>query len=453
MRARTVPCFGRRAAAAALPFAAALALALGPSTAAWASPFQVYGFGSRGTAMGGAQGAAARDHSAVYYNPANLVLREKTHFGLSLNLVAPSLFVEQPAEESVPPLLPTNNVGLTVGLNFPLGGLIDYRAAVGLAIFLPLLELTRLEAVDPARPYFYLYSSLPDHLVIAPAVGFRVTDWLRVGVGVQILAAFESEVTATGDVLRRRIETRSLAVELSGRTAVVAGLSSTLGPVELGLTFRDALRLDYAIPVDFRFTGVGTLTLDVSGTTLYSARELNLGLAVRLEEPALLLAADLTAAFWGAAPDPTVAVFAEVSDEEIRPNEDEVGSLFDLRTERLALGAQDILIPRLGVEWRPDEVFAVRAGYFHRPAMLPDQTGYGAFLDAAANVFSLGAGATFADPLHVAEEPMTIDMHVQLVSLRTRRYLKSEEDGASYDGAFGMGGTVWNVGLEVWQDF
>ncbi|MGZ3442669.1 MAG: OmpP1/FadL family transporter, partial [Polyangia bacterium] len=51
----------------------ALALFALGETAARANPMDVFGAGSRATAMGGAATAASEDSSANYYNPAGLV--------------------------------------------------------------------------------------------------------------------------------------------------------------------------------------------------------------------------------------------------------------------------------------------------------------------------------------------------------------------------------------------
>jgi hypothetical protein len=450
---------GRRATGRAtlLAHAVALAVALAalfrPAPAA-ASPFELFGFGSRAIAMGGAQGAAARDHSSIFYNPANLALRRTVHFGASLTLIEPtvSLAPAQP-NPALEASLPGRNVSLALGFSFPLGGLLDYRVAVGFALSVPLVELTRLTAVDPARPHFYLYEGLADNLIIAPALGFRLLDWLRVGVGVQILAALGAELQVTGDLVRRRIEERSLTVDLSGTTAPIVGLHVLAGPLEVGLTYRGDLALAYRIPVDFLLEGVGVVDLDVHGTSLYSPRQLNLGLAYTLEKPALTFAFDATLALWSEAPSPAGNISVRLTDEELRPNEPTVETLLDLATTPFDLGAQDILIPRLGVEWRATELWTVRAGYFHRPTPLPDQTGFGNVLDATANVFSLGAGVTFPDPLQIEEQPATIDIHVQWTHLSQRLVVKDPARGATFEGRYLAGGSVWNIGIELRHDF
>jgi len=431
-----------------------LCIALLATSAAHASPYEVYGVGSRATAMGGAQGAAARDYTAIYYNPANLTLRTKTHFGFALQVVQPSLHVDSyGVEPEMEPILPGTNVTMNMGLVFPLGGLLDYRLAIGLALSIPLVELTRLEAVDPARPFFYMYQSLADNLLIAPAIGVRITDWLRIGVGAQILAALEPRLELTGDLVRRRIEERSLTVELDGSVALVAGIAAIMGPVELGVTYRDDLDLSYRIPVDFMIEDIGSIVLDVYGTTLYSPRQLNLGLAWTNDDPALVVALDATIAFWSAAPSPAATIDATLTDEELRPDEETVATLFEFHTPPFDLGAQNIVIPRVGIEWLPNTMFAVRAGYFYRPTAIPDQIGYSNVLDAPAHVLSLGGGISFADPLQVHDEDITIDFHVQWTHLTDRLTTKDPAAGADSGDEYIAGGNIWNVGIEFRQDF
>jgi hypothetical protein len=400
--------------------------------------------------------AASRDTAAIYYNPANLAQRTPTHFSVGLHVILPALFIDTTGletDEPTEPLLPGNNVSLALGFVFPLGGLIDYRVAVGIAISLPLVQLTRVEAIDPATPHFYTYQSRPDHLVIAPALGFRLTDWLRLGVGVQILAALGADIALTGDVVRRRIEERSLTVDLAGTVGPTAGLTLTLGRFEAAISYRDDLELTYAIPIDLQFEDVGRLTVDLRGHTLYTPRQLNFGVAYTFEAPRLTVAADATVAFWSGAPDPAARINAVLTDEELRPEEETVATLFDIQSDPIALGAEDVIIPRLGLEWQIDETFTFRTGYFHRPASIPDQTSYANLLDATANVFSLGGGVTFPDPLQVNDKPLSIDLHLQWTHLSDRVTLKDEDAGATSSGWLMAGGNVYNLGVEFRQDF
>ena len=46
-----------------------------------ASPFDTYGFGGRGMAMGGAVASIVEDYTATYYNPAGFAFTEKPEIG------------------------------------------------------------------------------------------------------------------------------------------------------------------------------------------------------------------------------------------------------------------------------------------------------------------------------------------------------------------------------------
>jgi len=177
-----------------LGVAATLSVLAWSGTAA-ANIFDIYGLGARGTAMGSAQTADATDYDAVFYNPARLTARRKTRFGFALQLVAPSLDINRPSSspgESAggrDSVLPGENIGVTAGVVFPMGGLIEDRIAIGVAFFLPTLNATRLEAFDPSVPQYVMYQALPDQLVIAVGVAVEPLDGVRLGAGAQVLAA------------------------------------------------------------------------------------------------------------------------------------------------------------------------------------------------------------------------------------------------------------------------
>ncbi|MBN1947394.1 MAG: outer membrane protein transport protein [Bradymonadales bacterium] len=427
---------------------------LASGSPARSSPFEVYGFGSRAIAMGNAQGAAVRDHPALYYNPANLTFRTQTHLGLGLSLVMPALNVAlPPTYEGHEPTLPETNLGFSAGLVFPLGGLLDYRVAVGFAAFLPLIQLTRLESIDPCQPYFYVYQSLPDHVVLLPAVGLRLTPWLRTGAAVQVLAAMDSSVSVRADVPFRRIDERSMVVEMDASYGPIFGFTLTAGPVDIGLTYRDDIELRFHLPVDLLFTDMGTLAIDVGATALYSPAQVNLGVAWQLRHPDLLLAADATLAFWSNAPSPAAWIDAVMTDEELHPEEEIPEILFDFHTSEFYLGAEDILVPRLGAEWQVNPTIALRSGLFYRPSPIPDQTGSSNILDSSAVVVSLGAGATFPDTLQVTDQPFYVDLHFQWTHLNERTTVKDPEAGANFLGRTSSGGDIFHFGLELRQDF
>ena len=152
-------------------------------------------FCARATAMAGAMSAQSTNYDAVYYNPANLLTRKRAHFGLGLNLSAPALSFERlSGEDEVSPRLPESNLGLRLGAASSIGGVFEERLAFGFTLFHPLLRLTRIESLDPIAPNFYRYDALTDKLILAMALAGEPLPWLRIGVGIQVLAGLEGRL-------------------------------------------------------------------------------------------------------------------------------------------------------------------------------------------------------------------------------------------------------------------
>jgi long-chain fatty acid transport protein len=433
--------------------AAVAALALRPAPA-MASLFDVFGMTARGTAMGGAQGAAGLDHAAVYYNPALLTLRKKVHFGVTLQGVLPDLSIDVAPDSTRTPILPASHLGVTIGAVFPLGGKIDDRIALGLAVYLPTLQSTRLDSPDPATPQAYLYQALPQALVLAAGLSGQLTDWLSVGVGVQMLANFQGSMRIDLSLERRRVERRQLSGDLTGEVAPTVGV--LLGPFEgfsVGFTYRDDFGLGFALPIRFNIDRVGVLGIDPQGTGLYTPDQYNIGFAYALPTIPLLLAADFTWMRWSAAPGPAVSIVALLDDRGLRPDAEPPGVLLDLPTIDVPLGAQDTVVTHLGAEYRVQPWLAFQGGYVLRPTPIPDQRGYTSYADATAHVLSVGSSLTWADPLEVHDNPVSLDLFLQATLHPERRAEKDPGLDLERVGSWGFSGAIWNLGVEFRHDF
>jgi len=430
-----------------------------PSPSANASFLDTYGFSARAIAMGNAQTALGLHYDAVYFNPANILSRKRTHVGLGLHLVAPALDFDL-AEGAFEPLMPGTSSGFHFGASTPISGVFQDRVGFGLALFHPLTSGTRVESIDPATPYFYRYQNLPDKLVLAAALSAEPVDWLRLGIGVQVLAAFGGDVVARLSLAEGRFTRRQIDVEIVPKVSPTAGVA--LGPIagfRLGVSWRHALELSYELPVVATIEGVGDLAVYVQGVSLYTPSQLSVGLgweSAPAPEPGLSIEAGLTWERWGDAPPAGALFLLSVDDSELRepsPSDpqDQPQRLIDVRSDPIPLGARDTVTPRVGAEWRVDETWAVRAGWFWRPTPLPRPVHLANTLDATAHVVSLGAGATFGDPLGIASSPVILDLSLQLTRLSTRAVRKAPN--ARPDGAYTFGGLIWHVSLDFRHDY
>ena len=422
-------------------------------TTATASVFDVYGMTARGTAMGGAQGAAADDHAGVYYNPATMTRRKKVHFGATVQLIVPQLTIDAP-ESPRESALPSTNMGVTIGAVFPLGGKIEDRIAFGVALFLPVIELTRLDAIDPATPQSYLYESLPDGLVIAAALAVEVTDWLSLGVGVQLLADFQGDLQIDLNLEQRRVERREIKGDIFGEVGLILGL--TLGPFEgvtFGFTYRDDFGLPFHFPLKIAIDRVGVLSIDPTGQGIYAPDQYNWALAWETPWAPLLLAFDLTWMRWSAAPSPAVVIEAVLDDTGLRPDAEEPGVVLNLPSTDSALGAKDTLVPHFGAEYRFVDWFAAQLGYVYRATPIPDQVGYTNYADNDAHLISLGASFTWDDPLEVHNNPVSLDVFFQVTALEPRETVKNSDLDFEEIRDWTSSGRMWNLGVEFRHDF
>jgi len=427
----------------ALPW---LLLVLFAPASAAASIFDLYGFGARGTGLGNALTAGADDYTAAYYNPAALTRRKVVHVGIGLDGVLPGLRVDTDRDDPDPaPHLPEWNLGLNGGVVVPLSTWTDGRLAFGVGLFFPVLEFTRIDAFDPVRPQFYLYQSLPDKLLVAPAVGFELTPWLAVGAGLQVLASIQGRADTAVSLGSGRFTRKKLGVDLRGEASPTAGVLLAPHPdVHLGLSWRSALDFAYALPVVVFVEELGTLTFDLRGTVLYTPHQLSAGAAWRFDARLLLLA-DVTWAMWSLAPDPSARVTVLLEGEAV--GHDELVRVDSLPVD---LGARDVLVPRLGVELTLDPALICRAGWSYRPTPLPTPTGRTNYLDSPAHTLSAGLSWAPGAPGEPGRDPVWLEAAVQLTWLTSRRVDKV--DPADSVGSYSAGGPIGHLALSVRHD-
>lgn len=418
--------------------------------AARASVFDTYGFGARGASMAGAQAAAAEDFSAVYYNPAALTVHKHPHVGTALTLVAPSVSLDRAASaprgpDAPTPELPDPNVGITLGLLVPLGGKIENRFALAIGAYLPTIQVTRVDALDAGTPQFYRYESLPDKIMIVPALAYELHPSISLGLGMQVLGSLNGNADVELDLLSQRFTRKNLKVDVDTATGLTGGvLVRPSQAIRLGFSYRESLALDYHLTTDIAIQQVGNLVADISGTSLFTPSQFT-GAVAWQATPKFLVTCDLVWARWSAAPDPTAHFDVTLDGAPLGQGSIEADST------AVDLGAVDTVSPRLGVEWRPAEAWAVRGGYQLSPTPLPAQTESSNYIDSTAHQLALGGGYSFPDPLAIHDSPLTIDLAAQWTHLQSRDMKKRAPDDPMGD--YTAGGELFAFSLTLRHDF
>ncbi len=434
-------------------------LTLWPVSALASGPFELFGFNPRAKAMGGAQTTAANDYTAAFYNPALLTRRESLNFGASIHLVYPNAHIElaEPLAEDSPyqPNLPQPEAGLAVGIDFPVGGKLADHLALGIGIYLPAFEISRVRIPDPAVPHYYLYENGPSRMEVMPAVAVRWFDWLSTGVGLRATGALVGPTNYRIDPVAGTVGRREFDTGL--RYVIAPTLGLVLGPfwgVRVGAAYRGSLAMPIDFPTHIEIDGLQASTdIKFSAINIYSPHTASVGISWELLESALVLSLDLQYQRWSDAPDPSVQFLIDAEGEDL--DRLGIGDSLDIPAPGMGRdvvpGFQDTYTPRLGVEYAPIDMLRVRAGYFFQPSHVPDQTSGSNYVDNSAHVLSSGVGVVVADPLEFFARPITIDASASVHVLAERAV--SKIDGNDPVGDWSAGGQLYDFAISIMYDY
>jgi long-chain fatty acid transport protein len=429
-----------------------LALILGASLVlatekAEANFYNLFGIGGRSAAMGSAMTAAADDWTATYYNPALLTLSPFPTFGIGYSLMAPQLSIAftnpSPAYAAK---LPEFQSGINIGVGLPMPGRLGERLSLGVAAFIPAGPLIKARMVDLATPHFFAYDYAPSSFFLAASLGLKIFEWLRIGVGVHILASLLGQANMTLDIANGRFPLKSMDAQLFIVPAPIAGIAITPIPgLSIGVSYRGQIGVDVNIPAKAAIEGLAAeLDLSIQGTTQWQPHQFNFGAAYMIQPARLLLAVDCTYALWSLAPDPSLQVALALTGDDIQ----KLGltGAIDAPTK----GNERKLPPnyfsntfavRVGAEFRAVDWLLIRAGYNLRPTPVPVQTSGTNLLDNDTHMLSLGLGFRFPDATKFFAGRFSIDATAQLGIMPPRQHIKDTADDPVGD--LSAGGTIF----------
>jgi long-chain fatty acid transport protein len=426
--------------------------------AARANPADMFGFGARGMAMGGAMTAAADDATANYYNPAMLARLDTIRIELGYQAALPFLTTDGQ----------DNHVDSARGTDIDIavpGELYGARFTVGAMILLPDQAVTRLRELSAQQPRWALYDNLPQRLVFGANAALALGDRVTVGGGISYMAATKGTVNLRGLVGFPQPERSNLDL------AIDVDLDTIRYP-EAGIWVRAADWLDLAasyrggfvltIDLAFRLQGDiglpgqppvvqnGHVFLRTTSQDLYQPAEYTVGGLARVS-PKLKISADLSYHRWKTYENPSA---------HIDPPDIDVGQFQGMVNippfpPLPPPGFHDIWVPHLGAEWiareDDDHRWIARGGYVYEPSPAPEQTGESNFIDNDKHTFSAGLGLTLRHGLgEIIPRPVDFDLGVGFTELVPRDHHKMSPIDPIGD--YRSGGHVIMMGiLSRWQ--
>ncbi len=432
---------------------AAVAL-LGLAPSARANPLDTFGFGSRGTSLGGATSADVRDFSANYYNPAGLARAQ----GLELSVGyfrADHFLKTNGSDNGVDPVK-----GLSGGLVAP-GKVLGIPFAFGLGLHLPDDRISRVRALRQEQPRWELYDNRNQRLYLAANLAVSPTHWLQVGGGLSFMSSTEGRLDITGQAnlfaptdsaLRHEVDANLTAIrypQLGMRVALSDRVALALvyrGQFSLSLNLRARLAGD--------ISGLTTAyySLVESSINAFLPQQVVLGQSWKLSER-VSVSADLTWINWSAYVAPVARLDVDLS---IPPP---VGGWpagitppsVPAPTRVVPLVMHDRVVPHVGMEvhalnekrWGVD----ARLGYEFSKSPIAAQTGPTNYIDRDRHSISVGVGGRISDFTSVLDGDLLLDAHLVWSVLPTAT--TSKVDPSDFIGDYNAGGHVWNVGATI----
>lgn len=392
---------------------------------AFASPFEVYGAGARGSGMG-AQVATGGDSGALYYNPAAMNDAEPS---LSIGAFATFssadiLLKDRPAGYDVPDLGPTSSAlpsnatlqerGDTEGPEpiyaLTIGGVTDFGLdglRVGALIFLPTTRVLALGTNynDERERYFsnQLHWELIDQRIhrldIEMGASYEVTDWLSVGVGGTYLPSADvgTDVYLEDPTDQGDIDINSDVTTSSAWGFLAGALLDLPAGFRVGVAYRSSVAFRVEGENRLQIRGVdesGDTSQQLDWTPLYTPSHLAGGLAWDVD--AFTLALDGRYTIWS----------------DYRGNHSE-------RTD-----FSNTFAPTLGGEYRYSDATSVRLGFGFTPSPVPEQTGRTNYVDNDRLTGSFGGEHRFV----LDERPVHVGWSVQFHALLSEDVDKEQLD-------------------------
>ncbi len=422
------------------------------AAAARANPADVIGFGARAAAIGNAATAVADDASANYYNPAGIVRGRDLRIDIGYQAALPTLELNGRNSQ-------VDGIhGLVVGIAAP-GHFGPLRIAFGAALYLPDDRITRVRAIPFLQPRWVYYDNRPQRFLLAANLALQIIPGLYIGGGLTFMSRTQGDVELRGQIAISDTDEQSalvkaISVDLVAVRYPQAGIVWQPNPwLTLAASYRHSfvLRLEqkFALLGDVGNPGAapliqnGSLISKSISSDLFQPWQLTFALAARLTRR-LFVSYDLTFARWSEFETPAALLDLTL---DVGPTFQPLVHLPSKPTYR-APGFHDIVIPRLGFEYRaldrPAVACDLRAGYSYEPSPAPEQFDDGNYADTDKHRVSLGLGVEVLRRNTVLLRPLSLDLYGAFTYLPERINRKANPVDATGD--FVASGRLFEIG-------
>lgn len=235
------------------------------ATAALAHPLDIYGYGPRAVAMGGAFAAVADDYSALYYNIGGLTQIEGNSLTAGFMIAKPILSLDlDPApgvsKKSARALFDLagdqSDVDDVNGYFFGVAVKPHRLIAIGMGAYLPEGLVVRLQPIDAAVPTFVMHQNRSQRVVTMFGGSFRVLPMLSVGGGMRLFLKTKGYFTLPIELNQDTLELKKgerAAEQLDPKIELKLDFPLTTYPF-FGLHFQPTENLRFGLSYQYYYT-------------------------------------------------------------------------------------------------------------------------------------------------------------------------------------------------------
>lgn len=433
---------------------------------AWGSTGELYGYGSRPSAMGNTMFGGNDASYSTFYNPAANSTRD------GINLVLGSMY-GHPSFRPIKGIViqnsstySTNNevvgdienddyndhLGQFIGASLNAGERWRYLT-LGVLAALPIDRIAYLDTGETFRPEYFNYRSRTQRPQIYGSLSLKAFDKLYLGTGLAIATNMSANATILASSTNGSVSHGRFAASIRPGVAPYFSAYVDTTPLKGALTVR--LPNKYKTSLDtgaeaktFGNAGSFSVSMNAASSIYYDPLEVDLATALQWGQ-SHLLTAELDWFQYKAFERPSLT-FTNSPGGSISMN-DSINTNPEMR---------NIFVPKVGYEYNGGRL-SFRGGAIYRPSPVQDNAGSGNLVDPDKIIGTLGLGVDF-EKCHWTSRKVRLDLHGQYHHLLTKSIVKSTgpEPAPNSSGtqrkigapSYSIGGKIWALGLTAALD-
>jgi long-subunit fatty acid transport protein len=404
-------------------------------------PEDTLGVGPRAQGMAGTAVAVSTDHSAVYYNPADLSYCQRHLVTISDMQVTPNFSLGEGGPK--PYQISSSNI-MSLGACLAL----PHNFNLGFYAALPTKSMATMKLQTATfAPRMNLYTADLLSPSVFAGLSYRILKELSVGVSATTTINANVKQIARVSLPNNRMGIE-LDNEINSSVALIFGIAAE--PIEnwrLGLSYRTARRGRFEVLAAQQIEVLGDASADaefaMDGVIGFSPHQVAFGTSYTFFNPKspLVIATNLTWSHWSTYKGPFIRVV---------PLETSTNTARGILAPNQPLDYNDNVSVSVGAEYTWNSLVAGRVGYAFKPRTLALPTKSTNVLDG--NFHSVAAGATY----HVINsKEWLLDVHLNgTIDILPSQTVNKEEGPIDEVGppefqTYRFGGLAWNVAAAV----